>query len=75
MKCMFLFIFLLNIVNHSFAESYSLNVNYVYDSPKTIQIKIDENGQVVYESIPQNVAIVDMNRDHRFDAFVFKRKY
>ncbi len=71
MKHVFVILFIFCLINSSFSKNLSLNVNYVYDSPKTIQLEIDENGQIVYESIPQNVAIVDMNRDNRFDAFVF----
>jgi len=64
-------LFILCLVNKSYLNILSINTNYIYDTPQTIQLEVDNNRQVVYESIPQNVTIVDMNRDNRFDAFVF----
>jgi len=73
MKFLFCIILILNIINFSYSKSISLTTTYIHKTVQRIELECDKDGQVVYESIPQNVAIVDMNRDNRFDAFAFNK--
>ncbi len=59
-----------------FPSSILSNTNYLpvlklYNTSKSIQILYDSNGQIISESLPSNVAIIDINNDNYLDAFIF----
>ena len=71
MKVILFFALMYNIIFICNAKDLSLSTGYIYDSPKTLQIELDEHGNIDIEKLPDNVIIVDMNMDNRFDAFVY----
>ena len=62
----------------SFQSIYSgeleLNVEKVYPQSRTLSIQLDQNGQIIPQSLPENIEIININNDNYPDAFIFSNK-
>ena len=62
----------------SFQSIYSgeleLNVEKVYPQSRTLSLQLDQNGQIIPQSLPENIEIVNINNDNYPDAFIFSNK-
>ena len=71
MRFFYFFSLLVLLSNSAVSQNLIIRVTYIDLPQKTLLVSCDRNGQIIPESIPGNVEIVDINNDNRLDAFIF----